>query len=135
MIRLYKYVFCRYMRYYYSVDGEKDTAAFFGIMLMSVIDFFITGSIYIFLSEDYSLFFIKDDSFKIEIIKILPLLLFVILNYIFLIRRNNLHNVFYDVIKKFETQRKHYNLYFYGYFLGVIFIFAVSLIKLSWHFH
>lgn len=135
MGELYKYVFCRYFKYYYRVDGDKDIAVLAGVLLMSVSNFFIISSIYIFLSKDYSLFLIKDDSLRIKVLKILPLLLLSILNYIFLIRRNKLHNIFYDVVEKFENQKKHYNLYFYGYFLGVIFIFIISLVKLSCHFH
>jgi len=59
MIRLYKYVFSRYFKYCYRVDGDKDTAVFFGIMLMSVTNCFIILSVYVLVSDTNKLFFLN----------------------------------------------------------------------------
>lgn len=129
MIALYKYVFCRYMRYYYSVDGDKDIASIFGIMLMSVTNCFIILSVYVLVSDTSKLFFLNRSSIVNKVITIIPLLLFYLVNYFYLIKISILNEIYYEIIGKYELNRKYYDIYFYGYFICILLLFIISIIK------
>lgn len=129
MIRLYKYVFSRYFKYYYRVDGDKDTAVFFGIMLMSVTNCFIILSVYVLVSDTNKLFFLNRSGIINKIITIVPLLVFCLTNYFYLIKMSELNEIYYEIIEEYELRRKHYNVSFYGYFICILFLFIISIIK------
>ena len=135
MIRLYKYVFCRYMRYYFRVDGDKGLSIFAGVILMSATNWFLLMSIsilvfnnIIFISGD-----VNDLWFKAKIV--ISMISLSIINYVYLIKVNKLDTKYNEVIEEFENKSTWHNILFYGYYFCILLFFIVSIILSSIIYH
>ena len=130
MTRLYKYVFCRYMRYYYRVDGDKDTAVFFGIMLMSVTNWFVIFSLLIIFYPNCIDAIPRNGVYSYLSISFI-LSVFYLPNWLYLIKINSLNKEYYKEIEEYEQNHKYSNVSFYGYFVCLLLFFIGSIILSS----
>ena len=128
MIELYKYVFCRYMRYYYRVDGHKNTAIFFGINLMSVTNWCAIFSISMYVLNTEFLLKYTTDELRNKIIIIIFLASLALLNWVYLIKICMLDKEYYRLIEDFEIKHRRHDILFYGYFIGIFLFFILSMI-------
>jgi L-asparagine transporter-like permease len=117
---MYKYVYSILHKYYIG-KGEKGFSKVYSICLLTI------SNIFIFICPFIP--YINKYNYDFKQINIVATTFFLLINYIYCIKLNNLDVNYLSTIHEFKTKHKNPQYYFYGYICLCIICFVIMMLN------